>query len=153
MKALFKAVILGLFFFALQSPAIAAGDKGNADEAVALVKKAIAYMKENGKEKTYAEISNTKGQFVDRDLYLFVSDFSGKNLAHGANPKLIGKDLIDLKDADGKLILKSFIEVANSKGKGWVDYKWPNPVTKAVEPKSTYIEKVGDVLFGCGIYK
>lgn len=153
MKTVWKTIVLGLFALTLQGSALAAGDRGSADEAVALVKKAIAYIKDNGKEKGYAEISNAKGQFVDRDLYLFVFDLTGKNLAHGANPKLIEKNLIDLKDADGKAIIRSFLEVANSKGKGWIDYKWPSPVTKAVEPKSTYVEKIGDVVIGCGIYK
>ena len=78
---------------------------------------------------------------------------NGKTLAHGTNPKLIDKNMTELKDADGKYFVKEFIEVANTKGKGWIDYKWTNPATKAIEPKSTYIEKVGDVLVGCGIYK
>ena len=53
-----------------------------------------------------------------------------------------------------RAIVKNFIEVGNSKaGNGWVDYKWPNPVTKAVESKATYIEKVGDILIGSGVYK
>ena len=86
-------------------------------------------------------------------MYIFVFDMSGKTLAHGSNPKLLGKNMTDLKDADGKYFVRSFIEVANTKGKGWIDYKWINPVSKAIEQKSSYIEKVGDVLVGCGIYK
>ena len=155
MKKLFAAIVSGLLALSF-SATTSAADRGTADEAVALVKKAAVYLKENGKEIAFAEFSNPKGQFVDRDLYVFVysANGDGVNLAHGANPKLIGKNLIDLKDADGKPIVKMFVEVANSKsGKGWVDYKWPNPVTKAVEPKSTYIEKVGDVMIGCGVYK
>lgn len=137
----------------LNHAALAAGGKGSADEAVALVKKAANYLKNNDKEKAYAEFNNNKGQFIDRDLYIFVFDMTGKTLAHGTNPKLLGKNMTDLKDADGKYFVRSFIEVANTKGKGWVDYKWINPVSKAIEQKSTYIEKVGDVLVGCGIYK
>jgi cytochrome c len=148
-----KFIVLSLFGLSLSGAAVAAGDKGTADEAIALVKKAITYMKDNGKEKAYAEISKTNGQFVDRDLYVFVFDMTGKTMAHGANPKLIDKNLIEMRDADGKYVLKSFLETANAKGKGWIDYKWPNPISKAVEGKSTYIEKVGDVIVGCGIYK
>lgn len=137
----------------LNHAALAAGGKGSADEAIALVKKAANYLKNNDKEKAYAEFDNNKGQFIDRDLYIFVFDMSGKTLAHGTNPRLLGKNMIDLKDADGKYFVRSFIEVANTKGKGWIDYKWTNPVSKAIEQKSSYIEKVGDVLVGCGIYK
>ncbi|MFZ6719838.1 cache domain-containing protein [Undibacterium sp. Ji49W] len=133
-----------------------AAEKGSADEAIALVKKAAAYLKANGKEKAYVEFNNTSGQFVVKDLYVFVYNINGDgiNRAHGANPKMVGKNLLDLKDADGVSIVKSFLDVANSKtGHGWVDYKWPNPNTKELEAKSTYIERVGDVLIGCGIYK
>jgi len=153
MRAVLKGLLFGLFAMTLNHAALAAGGKGSADEAIALVKKAANYLKNNDKEKAYAEFDNNKGQFIDRDLYIFVFDMSGKTLAHGTNPRLLGKNMIDLKDADGKYFVRSFIEVANTKGKGWIDYKWTNPVSKAIEQKSSYIEKVGDVLVGCGIYK
>lgn len=137
---------------ALQGQAVAA-DKGTAAEAVALVQKAGAHLKANGKDKAYADFNNPNGGFKDRDLYIMVYDLKGTTVAHGANPKMIGKDLIDLKDAEGVPIVRRFIDTANGKGKGWVDYKWPNPVSKAIEAKSTYVEKHGDVLIGAGIYK
>lgn len=132
----------------------AAAERGTADEALALAKKGIAFLKANGTEKTYAAISDPQGQFVDRDLYLFVFDTSGKMLAHGANKKLIDKNLTALKDADGKAFFKEFIDVANSKGSGWIDYKWVHPQTKTIENKSSYVEKLGDgTVIGVGIYK
>ncbi len=153
MKNLFNALVLGLSAILFSSVA-AAADRGAADEAVAMVKKAVAYLKDNGKEKAFAEFGNLDNkQFHDRDLYIFVYDMSGNNVAHGNNPKMIGKNLVDMKDHDGKYIIRGFIELANSKGKGWVDYKWPNPVTKAVEQKSSYIEKVDNLILGAGVYK
>lgn len=152
MKKLLKGMLLCMCVFGFQAAAVAA-ERGTPDQAVALVKKAIAYIKANGKEKAFAEFSNPSGQFKDRDLYIMVYDMQGNNKAHGANAKLIGKNLSEIKDADGKFIVKSFIEVAGTKGSGWVDYKWPNPVSNAVEPKSTYVEKYEDILLGCGIYK
>jgi cytochrome c len=127
--------------------------RGKASDAEAMVKKAVAFFKANGKEKALAEISDTKGKFVDGDLYVFVYDLSGKCVAHGGNPKMVGKDLIDLKDADGKPFVKERIEIIKSKGKGWQNYKWSNPVTKAIEDKTAYIEKVDDLIVGCGAYK
>jgi signal transduction histidine kinase len=138
--------------FGFQASAVAA-ERGTSDEAIALVKKAIAYIKANGKEKAFAEFSSPSGHFKDRDLYIMVYDMQGNNKAHGANAKLIGKNLSEIKDADGKFIVKSFVDVAATKGSGWVDYKWPNPVSNSVEPKSTYVEKYEDILLGCGIYK
>ncbi|HYD63509.1 MAG TPA: cache domain-containing protein [Noviherbaspirillum sp.] len=125
----------------------------DAADATAMVKKAVSYIKEQGKEKALAEFSNPAGMFKKGELYIFVTDLQGKMVAHGTNPKLVGKDLIDLKDSDGKLFVKEYIEVAKTKGNGWSDYKWVNPNTKAIELKSTYVEKVDDLVVGCGIYK
>lgn len=130
-----------------------AAERGTADEAMAMAKKAIAYLKANGKEKTFAEINDTRGQFTDRDLYVVVYDLNGKNLAHGLNPRMIGKDLIDIRDGDGKYYMRERLEIIKTKGKGWQDYKFLDPLTKKIEPKSMYIEQVDDVIIGCGIYK
>jgi signal transduction histidine kinase len=152
MKKLFQGLVLALLALTFNMAAIAA-DKGTAAEATALVKKAIAYMKANGREKAFAEFSNSSGQFRDRDLYITVVGTNGKMFAHGANPRLVDKNLLDIKDGDGKPFVKDYIELASSKGNGWVDFKWPNPITKAIEQKSFYAEKVDDLVIGCGVYK
>lgn len=124
------------------------------DEASAMVKKGIAFIKANGADKGYTEISNKSGQFVDRDLYLVVYGLDGKCLAHGANPKQIGKDLIDLTDIDGKYFVKERVELAKSKPSGfWQEYKFTNPVSKKVEPKVMYCEKLGETAVCGGVYK
>ncbi len=124
------------------------------DEASAMVKKGIAFIKSNGVDKGYAEISNKGGQFIDRDLYLVVYGLDGKCLAHGANPKQIGKDLIDLTDIDGKYFVKERVELAKSKPSGfWQEYKFTNPVSKKVEPKVMYCEKLGETAVCGGVYK
>jgi len=127
--------------------------QGTAAEAEAMVKKAAAFIKDNGNDKAYEEFTNGK-QFKDRDLYIFAYDLTGKNLAHGANPKLVGKDLSGLKDPDGKLILPPLVEIAKTKGKGWSEsFKFRNPATEKMEPKVVYVERVGDIFLGCGVYK
>lgn len=141
-------------FIALNSLSAVAADKGSADEAVAMVKKAVASIEKNGKDKAFAEFTDAQNKtYHDRDLYIFVYDMNGVCVSHGVNPKMIGKDLADMKDNEGKPIIRGFIDIAKTKGKGWHDYKWPNPVTKAVEHKSAYVEKVGDLIVGSGIYK
>ena len=153
MKQLLKSMSVAACVLALHIPVLAADDRGTAAEATALVQRAAEYLKANGPAKSYAAFNDAAGQFKDRDLYVFVMDMNGKMLSHGANAKLIGKDLTNLKDSDDKLFIKTMLDVAKAKGKGWVDYKWPHPVTKAIEPKSTYVEKVDDLVIGCGIYK
>ena len=152
MKRTITTFLLAVFMLAA-SQVIYAAEFGTKDEAVALVKKAVAEIKANGQDKAFAEFNDPKGKYVDRDLYITVYDMNGKCLAHGANAKMIGKDLMDLKDPDGKPFVKERTELAKTKGSGWVDYKFTNPVTKKVEPKSQYFEKTGDIIVSCGFYK
>ena len=122
------------------------------DEAVAMVKKAVAYVKQNGQEKSLAEFNKTEGQFVNGELYVVVLDTNGVVLADGNKPKLVGKALIEVKDVNGKAFVREELEIAKNKGAGWVDFVWFNPVTKAMAPRSSYFEKVGDVIVLTGVY-
>jgi signal transduction histidine kinase len=126
---------------------------GTKEQAEAMVKKAIAFYKANGKEKAFAEISNTKGKFVKGELYVFVYDMNGKCVAHGFNNKLIGVDLIEMRDPDNTFFVKERIKLVKEKGKGWQDYKYTNPTTKKMESKTAYVEKIDNYVFGCGVYK
>ncbi len=152
MKRTLAAVLVSVFLLVMASMALAATN-GTPAEAEAMVKKAIAFMKANGKDKAFAEIGNSKGQFIDRDLYVFVYDMNGKCVAHGFNPKMVGKDLIEMKDPDGKFYVKERVEIAKTKGKGLQNYKFTNPDSKKIDDKSAYIEKYEDFIFGCGAYK
>lgn len=153
MHGMFKGLALAMVSLSFAGAALAA-DQGTKDEAAAMVKKAVAYAKANGKDKLLAEVGNgSKGQFVDRDLYVSVWSPDAKVLAHGSNPKLVGTDVSELKDADGKPFMKEILTKAASSGSGWVDYKWANPVSKEVQPKSAYFEKVDDVIVSTGYYK
>jgi signal transduction histidine kinase len=139
---------------ALATPfAMNAHAQATAAEATAMVKKGVAFFKANGKDKALAEISNKKGQFIDRDLYLVVYGLDGVVRAHGANEKMVGKNLLDLKDIDGKEFVRERVELAKSKGTFWQDYKFTNPTTKKIEPKSMYCEKLDDAAVCGGIYK
>ena len=130
--------------------------KATPKEAIALADKAAAYIKEHGEAKAFAEFNKKDGKFTDlnKDLYVFVFDMTGTCLSHGTNASLIGKDLSQLKDPSGKFFIKEMISIAQTRGKGWVDYQWSNPTTKKIEGKATYVLKVGNNRFiGCGIYK
>ncbi len=135
------------------NPSLAKEGSATAAEATAMVKKGAAYLKANGKDKTYAAISDRQGPFVDRDLYLVVYGLDGTVHAHGANEKMIGKNLIDLKDVDGKAFVKERVELAQAKGSFWQDYKFTNPTSKKIEPKSMYCERIEDAVLCGGIYK
>ena len=152
MKLLNKLFVLAVMGFFMAGSA-SAEERGTTAQAQAMVKKGIAHIKKNGKEKAFADFNDTGNKdFHDRDLYLFVYDMNGLSLSHGANPKMIGKNLIDLK-VEGKPIIKDMITLLKTKNDGWIDYQWPNPVTKVLETKSSYFEKVDDYFVGAGAYK
>jgi signal transduction histidine kinase len=110
-------------------------------------------IKSAGPEKAYEEFTNGKS-FKDRALYVIVYDLNGKNLAHGANSKLVGKDLIGLKDPDGKLLNKMLVDLAKEKGKGWSEeFKFRNPVSDKIQKRVVYVERVGETFVGVGIFK
>ena len=123
------------------------------EDLLAFVEKAVAYAGEVGKEEALAAFNAPSGEFNHGELYIFAYDFNGKNLAHGYDQSLVGKDLIDLTDPTGKPIIKEFVRLANGGG-GWLYYQWANPANgDRVEPKLGYIRKVDDGwLLGAGIY-
>jgi signal transduction histidine kinase len=152
-KEKMKKVWIGLLIVALAAGFAFAQSEGTVKEAQAMLAKAVAFYKANGQAKAFAAFDDTKGKFVDRDIYIYVSDMNAKILSHGANPALIGKTLIDLKDTDGKLFMKELVDKAKTKSSGSIDYKWTKPTTKKVETKTVFYEKVGDVIIVCGAYK
>lgn len=154
MAPFFKRLFLALLFTAMAAaPVLAADEFGSRDEAQAMVERAAQFLKTQGKDKALAEFGNPKGQFIDRDLYIIAYALDGTRLAHPYNPKLVGKSAADVKDFDGKPYGQEMIEVIKTKGSGWVDYKFTDPVTKKLHDKSTYVLKVDDMFLGCGVYK
>ncbi len=129
-----------------------ASDFGTADEATALLDKAVAHVGSVGNEQAYKDFSTKGDEWQDRDLYVFCFKKDGVTVAHGANAKLIGKNLGAIKDADGKQFVGELISTGYAGG-GWVDYRWPNPVSKKVEQKSSVVKQAGDDVCGVGIYK
>lgn len=146
--------LLAATFLALVTFNAAAADPNRATEpeAEAMVKKAIEYYKKHGKDKTIAELVKKPGPFVDRDLYVTLYNMNADALAH-INPKMVGKNMMDLRDADGKYHIKERIDAAKTGTSGWQDFKFFNPVTKKIEPKRMYWEKHDGLVFACGAYK
>lgn len=130
-----------------------AAEFGTAEEAQALVKKAVAHIQSVGPEKAYADFTTKKPDFVDRDLYIFVISSKGITLAHGSNDKLVGKDMLELKDLDGKAFIREIVEKAKTQNNYSVDYKFTDPVTKKILPKILFCEKLNETAVCSGFYK
>lgn len=149
-----KIFVFGLVVLFLFVGLAYAQKKATKESCQTLVKKAVAYYKEVGREKALAAFNDPKGKFADGEDYLSIYDLNGVVVGHGANASLIGKKMIDVKDPKGKFLIKEFIEKAQKPGdSGWVDYHWTNPVSKKVEPKSSYFVRVDDLIIQAGYYK
>ena len=156
MQADLKSSLLILSIAALVTPMGAlAQSKATTAEAMSMVKRAVTELKAagNNKDTIYSAVTAKDAKWADRDLYLVVYGLDGVVKAHGANAKLVGNNLMDLLDIDGKPYIKERVELAKTKGSFWQDYKFTNPITKKLEPKSMYCEKL-DALVACaGVYK
>ena len=123
-------------------------------DAIAMAERGAAMVKAKGKDEVMKRISAKDPEFVQGSLYIDMRDVkTGIVLAHPYNPSIVGKDLTDVPDANGKKYRREIIELAAAKGKGWVDYQYKNPTTGKIEPKTTYILLVDGVVLEAGLYK
>ena len=130
-------------------------ERGTKDEAKAMAEQAVAHVKKVGPDQAFKDFSTDKATWTKKDLYVFANDINGNTKAHGANDKLVGKNMAELKDQNGKLFIKEMGELAKSKGSGWVEYDWAHPQTKKVDGKATYVMKLSnfDGYVGVGVYR
>ena len=124
---------------------------GTPVEAKRMVEQAVAYIKAYGEEMALKEFNKPNGKFQWRDLYAFAYDAQGVVMGH-PNPKLIGQNLYDVPDTEGKRFTKEIVELANCRGLGWVDYRYADLLTQQEGFKITYFQKVGNLIVCCGAY-
>lgn len=144
-----------LVFAGIVSISAMAQEHGTKDEAKALANAALVHIKKVGNDQAFKDFTTDKSKWTKNDLYVFVIDTKGNMLAHGANEKLVGKNLLDLKDQNGKLFMHEMTVLAASKGDGWVEYDWTHPVSKKIEGKASYIKAIPgfDGGVGVGVYR
>ena len=152
-KALMVYLVVGLVFLSLPVVAV---EKATEAECIAKCKAAAALIQEQGLDAALTQLSDKNGPFVWKDTYVFTIDLDKKTvLAHPIKPALVGKNLVGIKDINGKMFFAEFINVAKQKGEGWVNYMWPKPGEKKPSPKKTYVYKVPGqpVAVAAGIYE
>jgi cytochrome c len=131
----------------------AAQETGTPEQAQAMVKKAAEFLSKEGAEKTVQEAARKDGAFVSGGIYVTITSLDGHTLAHPINSKLAGRHMIDMQDVDGTYLYKERIEKAQTQTSFWHDYKFLNPTTKKIEPKTCYCEKMQDLILCAGAYK
>jgi signal transduction histidine kinase len=131
---------------------IAAGQSGTAEEAKALLERAVAAIKDDEAAALRAFTAGTGG-FKDRDLYVFCGDADGMTTAHGADASQVGHSMRAVTDKAGKKIGEEFYAVAAEGEFNVVEYLWPRPGETQAMPKAFYVTKVSDQICGVGYYK
>lgn len=150
MGRLMSLALIGLL--TLLSVPARASEFGTKDEAVAMVKKALALIDSVGLEKSEPQIRDANGPFRDRDLYVTIVKIDGTRLVHPTTPKLEGKNMVEAMDVNGKAYGKEVVDLIQTKGSGWVDYTFVDPVSRKLLPKSVYVERKGEIFALCGVY-
>lgn len=133
------------------SPNVAAA--ATAAQAKAFSERAASHIEQVGQEKAFSDFTRRDGGFIDGELYVFCYDRKGVNKAHGGNPAFVGRNLLHIKTSDGAEPNAQIVKTGFEHGRGWVDVRWPNPRTKRIGNKSSYVIRTGDVVCGVGFYK
>ena len=126
--------------------------QGTADEALALVLRAIAYRQKTSRDSFLRGLTDPQQGFFDRDMYVFALDSNGAYVAFGGNPAKVGTRVQDIPGIDGQGLLNAVVAQA-SREPGWVEYDITNPATGVVQTKMSFVQQVDDVFVGCGVYK
>lgn len=136
-------VVVAVGYYPPRATAVQA--KAMLDEAVAALRK-----DRQGSLKRFQDLND---EFIRNDLYVFVAEVaSGRFLAHGATPALVGTNAFELRDPRGRAIVREMAEIGVKKGKGELDYLWRNPMTRQFESKHTFFRVDDGLLVGIGSY-
>jgi len=153
MKHVFTVACMALAAAApIPTTAAAAPAYATPAQAEQMVAKAVAALRKDS-AKTREAITAKDPAWVQGDLYPVVYSLTGKVLAHGQNPRMVGKELLELRDADGKAFIRERMDLAATKASFWQDYAFVDPVTKSILPKRMYCERSDDTVVCAGIYK
>ena len=127
--------------------------RGTPAEAKAMLQQAVAHYNSVGRKQALADFTAKKAPFADRDLYVACIGSNHIIVANGGFPSLVGSSTDAWKDVEGKPVGRAIWEVASTTGSGSVEYRWQNPVSRKIERKELFVEKVGDDACGVGAYK
>jgi len=148
------SLLTGLLGVALIAAASRSAAAGTAQEVQALVERAAAHIKAVGRDRAFADITRPDADFVDGELYVFCNAADGTSLAHGGNPRLVGKNLGKMRDQEGTLTTVGIYHVAQTQGQGWFEYLWPNPRAGHIQRKVTFVLRIDDqTVCGSGYFK
>ncbi len=153
MRYVYKSLLsLVLVCLAASSTMAVGEERGTPRQAKALLQKAVALVEAEGAEKALAQFNDRKGRFTHGDLYIFAMDLEGTYLASGANPKLVGQNFFKQHLAAGREIDRDMLKMPNDGDRDIFEYEWLNRETNKLETKFSYVQRIGEMILGVGIY-
>lgn len=127
--------------------------QGSAEEAVALVMRAIEHRHRVSEDTFIRDITDPTKGFFDRDMYVFVLDSEGHYLAFGGNQAKVGTRVQDIPNIDGAGLMQDILDQA-AREPGWSNTTSTTPPWMGkVQGKMSYVQQLDDVVVGCGVYK
>jgi hypothetical protein len=105
------------------------------------VNAACALLEKEG-SAAFPKFSGRGSTFLYEGTYVWVHTLAeGKMLVHPIKYKMVGNNLIGLKDTRGKRFFATMNDLASEKGEGWVEYYWPKPGTEDAVRKISFVKK------------
>ncbi len=146
-----KALLAGVVLLFGASHSIAAGEFGTAEEAKAMLAKAVENIKAD-EAGSLAEMQKGGLGSRDRDLYVFCGQADTGVLT--VHPTLTGSKIQDIVDKNGKKFGEEMMRAAKPDAMAEVSYFWPRPGadTTPVE-KISFVTRVVSQICGVGYYK
>ena len=149
-------VVVSMVFVLVCTTVNGSAEQYTPEQAIELAKKGAALIQEKGVDEARKILSDTKSGYLseNKEFYVLVMNFKGEWVIYPPFPETEGKSAYEVKDVDGKYLVKDMIKVAQEQGEGWVKYRWVHPPTKKIRPKETYVVRVKDkeLFAAVGIY-
>ncbi len=128
-------------------------ERAKAGRATELLDAAVAYLKRNGPEKAFEAFNVQEGTFVYGPYYVYVVGPDGFLYANGGKQmSLAGHNVLDLRDAAGKPVIRDLIAAAEQSPNGAIEYRWLNPEENHIDVKIGMYEKVDKYIVSVGYY-
>lgn len=120
-----------------------------------VVERAAALIAAQG-ARAFPRLRDRTGPFYFMDTYVFVERMDGLAIVNAGMPSIEGRNILGLRDASGKALVRDYLDLARARGAGWVEYQWPRPGSHEPARKRTYVRAIqidGDAyVVGSGFY-
>ncbi len=90
----------------------------------------------------------------DEDNYYWINDFQPRMVMHPFNRELVGQDLSDYRDPQGKALFVEMAELCRRQGQGFIEYVWHKPGSTMPAGKVSYVKQLPQWrwIIGAGVY-